>query len=147
MNSCTFLGYLTSDLEVKQGTSGVNYTNFTVAINRLPEKDGTRKADFIPCVAFGNNAINISKYFRKGSKILVQGEWRTDSFERDGVKYYTHKLLVYRFYFVERANQQSSQVSYQQAANEQIKQDFEVPTINEVPNDDFGFSVEDDFGF
>ena len=156
MNMVILCGNLTADPELRQGASGVNYTQFTVAVQRSNlEKDGTRKADFIPTTAFGTNAINICKYFNKGSKILLQGEWRTDSYEQNGVRVYTHKFIVTRFFFTGGGSSnnnvnanQSLGVSYQQAQqNAQIRQDFEVPTITDVPQEDFGFSTEDDFGF
>ena len=155
MNLVVLCGNLTADPELRQSNSGVKYLQFSIAVTRRnAKKDGTREADFIVCTAFGAVAENISKYFRKGSKILLQGEWRADSYEQNGVRTYTNKMLVLSFTFVEKSGSvnpnQSLSVPYQQAQQAaQIRQDFNVPTIENVPDvdTDFGFSTEDDFGF
>lgn len=153
MNLVVLCGNLTIDPVLARSASGVNYVNFSVAVQRYAADPSQRKADFISCTAFGSTAENICKYFKKGSRIIVRGEWRTDNYtDSNGNKIYSSKMLVSRFYFCEKSSSNTTQaqqlsVPYQQTQNNQIRNDFEVPTMNEVPPEDFGFSTDDDFGF
>lgn len=68
-------------------------TQITVAVNRgWGEKKTT---EFIPCVAFGKTAEFLSKYFQKGSEILMVGEVQQNNYERqDGTKVYGLRIVV-----------------------------------------------------
>ena len=68
-------------------------TQITVAVNRgWGEK---RTTEFIPCVAFGKTAEFLSKYFQKGSEILMVGEVQQNNYERqDGTKVYGLRIVV-----------------------------------------------------
>ena len=50
---------------------------FTIAVNRRMKRDET---DFIDCVAFRQNAELISKFFRKGSAIIVFGSIQVSNY-------------------------------------------------------------------
>ncbi len=84
-------GRLTKDVELKQTSNGVNYTRFVIAVNRRYDRE---KADFISCVAWRGTAEFIEKYFKKGSQINVVGEIQTDSYEKDGQRYFTSDVVV-----------------------------------------------------
>jgi len=74
MNVSIF-GRLTRDPEVKTSPTGVTYTNITVA-TQLPIKDpngGGRKSLFVGVTAFGKQGEAVAQYFRKGSRIVVDG--------------------------------------------------------------------------
>lgn len=78
-NNVVLLGRLSTNVEMRKvGDSSV--ANFTVAINRIPGKDGTQNTDFIPCQAWGKQAEFIAKYFAKGQKIAVGGEIRVNNY-------------------------------------------------------------------
>jgi single-strand DNA-binding protein len=74
-------------------------TRFSIAVDRRFKKD---EADFISCVAFGKTAEFIDKYFSKGNRIGITGEWRTGSYtNKDGQKVYTNDCVVSTAEFVE----------------------------------------------
>lgn len=53
-------------------------------------------------MAFGKTAEFVDKYFGKGSKIVIEGEWRTGSYtNKDGQKVYTNDCVVNRVEFAE----------------------------------------------
>lgn len=82
LNVVALLGRLTADPELRRTPSGVSVTTFTVAVNRSYVKQGgERQTDFIDVVAWRNTAEFISKYFRKGQMIAVQGSIQTRSYE------------------------------------------------------------------
>ncbi len=86
MNKVILIGRLTKNAE-ERNNSTTTVTRFNVAVDRAYKKEGEPTADFISCVAFGKTAEFISKYFSKGSKIVIEGEWRTGSYtNKDGQK-------------------------------------------------------------
>lgn len=98
MNNCVFVGRLTKNPELR--TNGdTTVTRFSIAVDRRFKKD---EADFISCVAFGKTAEFIDKYFSKGNRIGITGEWRTGSYtNKDGQKVYTNDCVVSSAEFVE----------------------------------------------
>ena len=76
-------------------------TRFTIASKRgFKDKDGNYGADFPNCVAFGKTAEFVSKYFQKGSAIMVEGRINTSSYTgKDGNKVYTTDVAVDRAEF------------------------------------------------
>lgn len=97
LNKVLLMGRLTRDPEFRQTTSGVAVCRFSVAVDRKFANKETRErdADFIDCEAWRNNAEFISRYFFKGSMILVEGQLRNNNWTDDnGVKHYAMKTLV-----------------------------------------------------
>lgn len=94
MNKVFLTGRLTADVELKSGAN-VSVANFSIAVDRGKEKDGTDKgADFPRCVAFGRTAENLAKYQGKGSNILIEGHLQTGSYtKKDGTKVYTTDVI------------------------------------------------------
>ena len=94
INKVILMGRFTADPELKKTGDGVSVIRFTVAVNRPKQKDKERAADFISCVAFRQTAEFISKYFRKGSAIIVFGTIRTGFYEKDGTRIYTTDVFA-----------------------------------------------------
>lgn len=96
MNKIILLGRLTRDPEIRTTSSGTTTANFTVAVNRnFKNKDGNYDADFLPCVAFRQTADFISKYFKKGRMISLEGRVQTRNYEaEDGTKRYVTEIVV-----------------------------------------------------
>lgn len=98
MNIVILKGRLTKDVSLLFGQSGTPYTSFTVAVNRYSkDKDLT---DFILCTAFNKTAEFISEYFRKGQEILIKGNVKVDSYEKDGNKITRQYIIVENVEFV-----------------------------------------------
>ena len=93
INCAVITGRLTADAELKSTASGVSVTSFTVAVDRNYQKQGEEKqTDFITVVAWRNTAEFISKYFKKGSMIAVQGSIQTRNYEdKNGNKRKSHR--------------------------------------------------------
>lgn len=94
MNKCVLIGRLTNDPELRENDK-YKQCKFTLAVNRL--KEG---ADFINCIAWGNTAELISKYFNKGSQLAIEGRINTGSYEKDGKKVYTTDVIVENITFI-----------------------------------------------
>lgn len=108
MNKVLLIGRLTRDTAMNT-TGNTTVCKFSIAVDRAYKKDGEQSADFISCVAFGKTAEFIGKYFGKGSKIVIEGEWRTGSYtNKDGQKVYTNDCVVNRVEFAESKKESSN---------------------------------------
>ncbi len=90
------MGRLTADPELKTTSSGISFVSFTVAVDRRYQTAGQEKqADFINCVAWRQQAEFISKYFRKGQMIAVEGSIQTRTYDgRDGTRRYAVEIVA-----------------------------------------------------
>lgn len=94
LNKVIIMGRITKELEVRQTPSGTAVLRFTVAVDR-PVKQGEKQTDFINCVAFGQRAEFISRYFGKGRLIAIEGNIKTGSYEdKGGRTVYTTDIWV-----------------------------------------------------
>ncbi|MCM1133912.1 MAG: single-stranded DNA-binding protein [Ruminococcus flavefaciens] len=98
MNKVILMGRLTADPELKQTNNGTSVCRFTVAVNRkFKNAQGGYDTDFPSCTAWKQTAEFISKYFRKGQMICVEGTLRTGSYEdrnHPDVTHYTTDVFV-----------------------------------------------------
>lgn len=108
MNAVQLLGRFTRDNEFKE-LSGTSVFRNNIAVPRnFKNKDGERESDFINVVAFGRNAENLNKFFGKGQQILISGNLRTGSYDKeDGTRVYTTDIVVDQFDFVGSKNDNS----------------------------------------
>lgn len=105
LNNVVIMGRLTKDPELRYTQSQKAVANFTVAVDR-DIGDGT---DFVPVVAWDKAAEFVSKYFRKGSMVLVKGSLRQRNWEdKDGKKRTDYEIASERVWFGERKNDRSS---------------------------------------
>lgn len=73
---------LTADIELKQMQSGVSFTEFTVAWSEKYKEVETKC--FLRCKTWRQTAEFLSKYFKKGSELIVEGKMVTEQWEKDG---------------------------------------------------------------
>ena len=122
MNKVMLIGRLTKDPEVRysQGEEQKAVARYTLAIDRrVKSADGTRQADFIPCVAFGKAAEFAEKYLKKGMKMAITGRIQTGSYtNKEGQKIYTTDVIIEEQEFAE-----SKKASGQQAETGTGQQD------------------------
>ena len=81
LNCVTLIGRLTADPELRQTTTGKEVCTFNIAVDRAYTKPGEQsQTDFITVVAWGKDALFVSRYFSKGSMIAVQGSLQSNNF-------------------------------------------------------------------
>lgn len=101
-NKAILVGNMTATPELKMSQSGKSICPFTVAVKRRFQ-DAT---DFHDCVAWGKTAETISRNFRKGKEILVEGELQKRSYtDKEGNKRWVTELVVDNFSFVGRKSE------------------------------------------
>ena len=87
LNKVILGGRLTDTPELKQTNSGVNFVNFTMAVNRPYSKGQDKQTDFINVVAWRQRAEFVVQWFKKGSSICIVGSIQTRAYEdKDGKK-------------------------------------------------------------
>ena len=104
LNHITIMGRLTRDPELRRTGTGVAVASFTVAVDRdFGGRDGGEKeTDFIDCVAWRQTGEFVSKYFTKGSMIVVSGRLQIRSWnDKDGNKRRTAEVVADNVYFGE----------------------------------------------
>ncbi len=102
LNNIIVMGRLVKAPELKATKSGINVLSFSVANERDFAKGEEKKTDFIDCVAWRSTAEFISKYFKRGSMIVVQGRLQPRKWEdRDGNKRTSWEIQVNNAYFGE----------------------------------------------
>lgn len=138
MNKVFLLGNLTKDVETRYTTNDLCIATFSIAVRRgQKNKEGNYDSDFISCVAYGKLAETIGKYFKKGSRIVIDGEIRNNNYEKDGIKHFSDNVVVNSINFVDKPEkkettdteivQQAMSDEPYEAMGKQVEADFELP--------------------
>ena len=104
LNHITIMGRLTRDPELRRTGTGTAVASFTVAVDRdFGGRDGGEKeTDFIDCVAWRQTGEFVSKYFTKGSMIVVSGRLQIRAWnDKEGNKRRTAEVVADNVYFGE----------------------------------------------
>ena len=132
MNQVTIIGRLTKDPEVRYTEKQTCVARFSVALNRGKDKDGKDLgADYPNVVAFGKTGEIIEKYFSKGKLIGISGRIRTDSYEKDGKKYYTTDIIADKVEFLEKKENPEQKVKKE--TPEDIPEGFSRLEDDDIP--------------
>ena len=78
INQVTLMGRLTRDPDVRTTPNGKNVASFSIAVDRQGSDD---QADFIGITAWEKLSDLVAQYLHKGSRVLVQGRLRQDTWE------------------------------------------------------------------
>lgn len=94
INKVTLLGHVGQAPEIRE-TSGNKVANFTLATTEKYTKDGVKveNTEWHNIVIWGRMAETVASYVRKGSKLYLEGRIKTESYEKDGIKRYTTKII------------------------------------------------------
>ena len=96
VNQVVLVGRITRDLELKATSNGREVVSFSLAVNRnFKNANGEYDADFINCVAFGQQANFMNTYLGKGRLISVVGRLNTRNYENNmGQRVYVTEVVV-----------------------------------------------------
>ena len=74
LNKVILIGRLSQDIVMQESKSNINYVRTNLAITRDNQgRNSEEITDFIPIVAFGNNATYMSRFFGKGDLVNIVG--------------------------------------------------------------------------
>lgn len=103
MNQVTITGRLGADPEIRRTASGSPIANIRVAVsqNWRDKNSGERKerTEWVPVVIYSEGLCKIAEqYLRKGSRVLIQGEWKTRKWsDQSGNDRYSTELTMQGF--------------------------------------------------
>ncbi len=108
LNKVILMGRISNELEVKYTPTGREVLSFNLAVERsYAAKNEERQTDFLRCVAWGQTASFVDKYFGKGKMIAVVGNLRSRSYtDKNGVNQYITEVYVDEVSFTGEKTQQ-----------------------------------------
>lgn len=114
MNKWIGSGRLIRDAEIRYFPStGKPYATFTLAIPDPYARKGEPKADFIDCIVYDKQKVDlIEKHIRKGTKLEIVGRLKSGSYtNREGNRAYYRRIVVAELEFAEsRAAEQQADI-------------------------------------
>jgi len=116
INRSIFGGNIGTVLELNTTDSGREVLNFRVASNERYKNargDRVERTTWAPLVAWGQTAVNIAKYFKKGDPIVVEARLQENRWtDRDTGKARSRlELVVDRFHFTATARAATAPVA------------------------------------
>lgn len=134
LNYIVIIGRLTRDPELRHTRSGISVASFTVAVDRdFGTKGAEKETDFIDCVAWRSTGDFVSKYFSKGSMIVVAGRLQIRGWtDNDGNKRRTAEVVADSVYFGGSKRDTSQSVN--------TNTSYEGSTLYGTPPPENGFS-------
>ncbi|MBT5856640.1 single-stranded DNA-binding protein [bacterium] len=81
LNRIVLIGRLTSDPEMRTTTNGIVMAKFTLAVDRPTSQPGANATDFIPVIAWRQNAEQAQQQLTKGTLTTVTGRINTRSYD------------------------------------------------------------------
>ena len=100
-NKVILAGNLTRDPELRYLQDGTAVVKFAIAINRRT-KSRQDAVDYVDIVAWDKLGEHCAKYLHKGSGVLVEGEIRTRTYEKDGEKRRATEIVASRVTFLDK---------------------------------------------
>ena len=144
VNKVILVGRLGSKPEFAQTPGGTNVANFNLATNesrKNSEGINEDKTEWHRCVVYGRSAEIADSYLDKGSLIYIEGRLQTDSWEKDGIKRSSTKIIAYMFTMI--GSRQNS--SLNDTFNEPVNEPNNTETFsNKASNTSNSNNTEDD---
>ena len=113
LNHIVLMGRLTRDPELRRTGSGIAVASFSLAVDRdfgSSANNGEKETDFIDIVAWRNTAEFVTKHFKKGDSLTVQGRLEVRKFtDKDGNNRETVEIIADSVYFGEKKRDTSEQ--------------------------------------
>ena len=104
LNVIALMGRLVADPELRHTPNGIATCTFRIAVDRTYQPKGQEKqTDFINIVTWRSTAEFVSRYFRKGQLVAVQGSIQTGQYtDRDGNKRTAFDVVADNVFFAEK---------------------------------------------
>lgn len=132
MNKVQLIGHVGQDPEIKTFQSGDKYATFSFATSESwkDKQTGEKKTDTEwHRVTVTNTAIVniIERFVKKGSKLFLEGQNKTRSYEQDGQKKYTTEVVLrpYKGEIILLDGKSDTPAQEQQSVSDKI--DDEIP--------------------
>lgn len=102
VNKVILVGSLGADPDVRSMSNGKSVVNLSVATSESwkDKQTGERKekTEWHRVVIFSEGLARVAEsYLKKGSKVYIEGQLQTRSYEQDGVKKYSTEIVLQGF--------------------------------------------------
>ena len=140
LNKVILMGHMTADPELKQTTSGISVCSFSIGVNRRYSKadQGQQSVDFINIVSWRQQAEFVSRYFKKGSSIIVCGSLQTRNWtDNQGQKRYVTEVVADEVSFGAPASANQNVGDIKPQGQGYTPSAYGVPSFNSTGSADF----------
>lgn len=142
-NLVVLTGRCVADPELKTTTNGISVCTFSIAVDRRYNSGEERQADFINIVAWRGSAEFVSKYFKKGDMIGIEGSIQTRRYQdRDGNNRTAFEVVANNIQFVggKKSDNNSVDVDPENDPLNQVQDRLnDFADMGEVEQDDLPF--------
>ena len=147
LNNVCLMGRLTKDPELRHTSGDVAVTTFSLAVERSYVKTGEdRKTDFVDIVCWRSTADFVTRYFKKGQLVAVQGSIQTRSYtDRDGNKRKAFEIVADNVHFAE--SKRDSAANSGGMYNPALQERQDTPSYSNAGEGDFQEIEEDELPF
>lgn len=153
-NRAILMGRLTRDPELRTTPQGTNVCSFSIAVDRrFSGKGDDKKTDFFNIVAWREKGEFVSRYFKKGNMVLVEGEIQTRQYvNKDGITVSTIDIVADQIAFTGEKTSGSSGSHYSDDPGygeppPESRGDKSSSTESKAHNADFSNADSDDYPF
>lgn len=117
LNTAILMGRLTADPELRYTGSNIPVTSFSLAVDRAYKNGEERQTDFINIVAWRQRAEFVSKWFKKGQLVAVEGSIQTRRYtDKDGNNRTAFEVVANNVHFAERRDASAGAPAFQEGA-------------------------------
>lgn len=113
VNKVILIGNLGGDPEMRAMPNGSHVTNLSIATSRSwkDKESGEQRdrAEWHRIVFFNKLAEIANQYLKKGSKVYVEGELRTQEWERDGQKHFKTEVVASEMQMLDSKQQKNEE--------------------------------------
>lgn len=121
VNKVILIGHLGADAEYRQSATGTGVTRCNIATSKVWNDDQGQKqerTEWHRVIFFNRLAEIASQYLKKGMQIYIEGELRTSSWEKDGVRRYSTDIIAREMQMLGTRSSDSSSSDSAQAQNQ-----------------------------
>ena len=114
LNKVLLIGRLGKDPEMKYTNTGVAFCTFSLATSESYKGENNttvEKTEWHNIVAWRKLAEICSQYLKKGSKIYAEGKFSTSTYEKEGEKRYSTRVVLTEMIMLDTKGSTGSQTS------------------------------------
>ena len=151
LNLCLFIGRLGADPETRFAPSGTAVTNIRIAVGKKwKDKNGqTQEAtEWVPVVMFSRLAEVAGEYLKKGSRVRINGEFKTRKWEdQQGNTRYTTEIVASEMQMLDGRGDGQGNAGGHPAGNQgaPARGNMNAPSQGQSSAPSGGFGPADDF--
>ena len=133
LNRVVLMGRLAADPELRFTPNNVAVATFTLAVGRTyVTKGGERQTDWVDIVAWRQTAEFISKFFKKGHLMAVEGTLQTRTYEdKNGNKRKAVEVVAENAFFCESKQSSMGSDASSDFSHTEVPQSFESGSLDD----------------